>query len=196
MVVGLTGGIGSGKTTVAKMFAELGVPVYNSDQRAKALYTELPELKAHIIAKFGQESYLQDKLNTAFLAQRVFNNKANLKWLNQTIHPLVANDFKNWVEGQTAPYLIKEAAILFESGAYKSCDKVITVMAEQEERIKRVMNRDGATREEVLARMAKQLSDDERANRSDYVINNSSLQLVNKHVLELHQQLLNTAEND
>lgn len=196
MVVGLTGGIGSGKSSVAQMFAKLGVPIYNSDHRAKALYTEIDELKAKIRSKFGEDSYVQGQLNTTFIAKMVFANKANLQWLNETIHPLVAEDFKNWAAAQSYYYVMKEAAILFESGAYKSCRKVVTIEANHEERIRRVMKRDGVSRKEVLVRMSKQLSDDERSKRSDYVIFNSNLQLVKKHVLELHQQLLKISKNE
>lgn len=196
MVVGLTGGIGSGKTTVAKMFSQLGVSIYNSDQRAKALYTELPELKQKITAKFGAEAYVNNHLNAPFLAQKVFTNPNHLKWLNATMHPLVAQDFNQWVKAQNSAYVIKEAAILFESGAFKGCDVIITVSAPQDERIARVIKRDSVSKKQVEARLAKQLTDAEREKRADYVINNTSLQLVTKHVLELHQQLLNTCANE
>ena len=135
MVVGLTGGIGSGKSTIAKAFAALGIAVFNSDEQAKALIATDAQVKERIIAAFGEEAYHNGEYNRAYIAQIVFNNSEKLAILNGIVHPALAKYFKQWAKEQTSPYVLKEAAILFESGSYKDCDYIITVTAPEEVRI-------------------------------------------------------------
>lgn len=189
--IGITGNIGSGKTTVAKVFATLGIPVYDADSRAKALMHESPEIKEGLIALIGPEAYsLDGALNRAFVASIVFPDPAMLAQLNAIVHPAVAKDFDNWVKQQHAPYVLKEAALLYESGSYKSLHKIIVVHCPQELRIERAMQRDGATREAIVSRMEKQMSEEEKIGRADYVLDNSGKVLLLPQVMELHKQLL------
>ena len=159
-IAGITGGIGSGKTTAAKFFEELGVPVYNSDTRAKLIQNENSEVKVKIIEAFGDEAYNQSGLNRVYIAKQVFNNNEKLKQLNQIVHPAVFNDFEEWKKQQTSKIIMKEAAILIESGSYKDCDVVISVLMDKEKRIQRIMARDGFTEEQVMARINNQISDE------------------------------------
>ncbi len=191
--VGLTGGIGSGKTTIAKIFEVLGIPVYNSDIRAKEiLYSE--NILKKIKENFGEKVFEKGILSKKKLAQIVFSDKNKLQILNNIIHPAVAKDFAQWYKMQTAPYIIKEAAILFESGAYKTMDYIITVYAPKNERIKRVIKRDGITEKEVLARIKNQWSDIKKIKNADYVIKNYNSFLVIPQVLKIHQELLNLSK--
>ena len=189
MVVGLTGGIGSGKTTVASIFEKLGIPVYNSDQRAKDLYSESQELKKLMQAHFGVDIYTGNEINRPKLAEIVFNNKAELEVLNAFVHPLLQRDFEYWNENQKAPYVLREAAILIESGAYKLCDKIIVITANKEVRIKRVTQRDNTTQEQVKSRIANQLSDSERLKFADFKISNNTNDSLIEQVLQIHTQL-------
>lgn len=174
-VIGLTGGIGTGKTTVAEIFKNKGYGVYNSDQRAKELMTEDTELKHQIIQLLGEESYLpNDELNRKFIAQKIFSNKELLKKQNALVHPAVAKDFLLWKEKQNKEFCIKEAAILFESGSYKQFDKVILVSAPLEIRIKRVKERDSASEEEIRKRIENQANQEELEKLADFVIENQS----------------------
>ncbi|QTV04569.1 dephospho-CoA kinase [Faecalibacter bovis] len=188
-IIGLTGGIGSGKTTAAKYFEELGFPLYNSDLRARKIQNENPEVIQKIKNLFGEEAYNEDGMNRHFIAAQTFNDKDKLQQLNAIVHPAVFNDFKNWVDEQNSAYVIKEAAILIESGSYKDCDIIISVIADKEIRIARTIERDGLTREQILTRMANQLSDDERKEFSDYVIDNS------QDLTYLYQQVKNIVDN-
>ncbi|MBO6213484.1 dephospho-CoA kinase [Algoriella sp.] len=172
-IAGITGGIGSGKTTAAKFFEELGVPVYNSDTRAKLIQNENSEVKVKIIEAFGDEAYNQSGLNRVYIAKQVFNNNEKLKQLNQIVHPAVFNDFEEWKKQQTSKIIMKEAAILIESGSYKDCDVVISVLMDKEKRIQRIMTRDGFTEEQVMARINNQISDEERIQKSDFIIDNN-----------------------
>ena len=175
MVVGLTGGIGSGKSTIAKAFAALGIAVFNSDEQAKALIATDAQVKERIIAAFGEEAYHNGEYNRAYIAQIVFNNSEKLAILNGIVHPALAEYFKRWAKEQTSPYVLKEAAILFESGSYKDCDYIITVTAPEEVRIARVMARDHCTEAQVRARMAQQWSENidlEKAKKEVKRINN------------------------
>ena len=172
-VAGITGGIGSGKTTAGKFFEELGVPVYNSDTRAKIIQNENPEVKVKIIATFGNEAYNETGMNRPFIAQQVFQNKEKLMQLNAIVHPAVFHDFEEWKKQQTSNIIMKEAAILIESGSYKDCNVVISVLVDLEKRIARTIERDGFTREQVLERINKQISDEERIAKSDFVIDNN-----------------------
>ena len=172
-IAGITGGIGSGKTTAAKFFEELGVPVYNSDTRAKIIQNENSEVKVKSIEAFGDEAYNQSGLNRVYIAKQVFNNNEKLKQLNQIVHPAVFNDFEEWKKQQTSKIIMKEAAILIESGSYKDCDVVISVLMDKEKRIQRIMARDGFTEEQVMARINNQISDEERIQKSDFIIDNN-----------------------
>ncbi len=189
-IIGLTGGIGSGKTTVAKMFAELGIPVYNSDVEAKILTNTSEAIRKELILLLGDETYKNGKLDRKFLADKIFNDKVLLQKVNAIIHPKVGEHFKNWVANQTAPYVIKEAAILFESGSNVQCDLVILVTASKKERIRRVMDRDQVSKTEVEARMNNQWNDSEKIKLSNFVIQNETLPETKIQVETIHSQLI------
>lgn len=193
MVVGLTGGIGSGKSTIAKAFAALGIAVFNSDEQAKALIATDAQVKERIIAAFGEEAYHNGEYNRAYIAQIVFNNSEKLAILNGIVHPALAEYFKRWAKAQTSPYVLKEAAILFESGSYKDCDYIITVTAPEEVRIARVMARDHCTEAQVRARMAQQWSDAQRIALSNAVIENIDLEKAKKEVRRINNELRMTS---
>jgi dephospho-CoA kinase len=186
--IGLTGGIGSGKSTVAKIFEVLGIPVYYADEEAKRLMNEDPGLKEEIIRHFGKEAYNLSGLNRGYLAKIVFNDESKLRLLNSLTHPRTINHAESWIGDQSSPYIIKEAALLFESGAYKQLDKIIGVAAPLELRIERVMERDGSTREDVLKRISRQMDEDEKISRCDYVISNDEKDAIVPQVLKLHEQ--------
>jgi dephospho-CoA kinase len=190
MIVGLTGGIGSGKSTVAKMFMDLGVPVYLADDEAKKLLSGDPSVRKSVEKLLGEKAYIGDKPDRAYIASQVFDNSKKLESLNKIIHPAVKKHFKNWYTLQVAPYVIKEAAILFESGSNDDCDAVITVTAPPEIRIERVILRDHTTEEAVKARMKHQWSDEEKLKLSDFVITNTSLKKTQDQVRKIHGQLL------
>ncbi len=195
--VGITGGIGSGKSTVSGIFSQWGIPVYNSDDRAKWLLSNDVDLMDQIKKLFGQESYSNNKLNRAHIANIVFQNHDLLKQLNAIVHPLVKIDFENWLLLQKKePLVIKEAAILIESGAYKELDILIVVFANKEIRIKRVMNRDNVAKEDVEKRMETQLSDSERLKFAHYSIeNNKDQSNLKRQVGALYKQLLSYPKN-
>ncbi|WP_312355778.1 dephospho-CoA kinase [Empedobacter sp.] len=172
-VAGITGGIGSGKSTAAKFFEELGIPVYNSDTRAKTIQNENSEVKVKIIAAFGEEAYNENGLNKPYLSKQVFQNNEKLKLLNSIVHPAVFQDFEDWKKAQKSDIVMKEAAILIESGSYKDCDVVISVVVDIETRIARTIERDDLSREEILARINNQISDEERIAKSDFIIDNN-----------------------
>mgnify|MGYP001593801693 CR=1 FL=1 len=193
--IGLTGGIGSGKTTVAKIFQVLGIPVYYADDVAKKLMNTDASLKEAIIKHFGAQAYHSGgELDRKYIASVVFNDTAKLKLLNSLTHPATIRDAEEWMKklaesgGQKAPYIIKEAALLFESGANKSVDKVIGVYAPLPLRIRRVMKRDGLTEEEVTKRISRQMDEEEKMKRCDFVITNNEEQLLLPQVLELHNK--------
>ncbi|WP_200890795.1 dephospho-CoA kinase [Pedobacter lusitanus] len=192
--IGITGGIGSGKTTVCKVFEKLGIPVFYADTVAKDIMITDPVLREGIIQTFGKESYTTDgKLNNKHIAGIVFNDKEQLARLNGLVHPAVFRAFDSWQKTIPAdiPYTLKEAALLFESGSYKMCDKSILVTAPADVKIQRVMERDGVTRAQVEARMDKQLSDEEKKKMADFLITNDESQPVILQVLELHHQFIN-----
>jgi len=189
MVVGLTGGIGSGKSTIAKAFAALGIAVFNSDEQAKVLIATDAQVKKRIIAAFGEEAYQNGEYNRAYIAQIVFNNSEKLAILNGIVHPALAKYFNQWAKKQTSPYVLKEAAILFESGSYKDCDYIITVTAPEEVRIARVMARDHCTEAQVRARMAQQWSDAQRIALSNAVIENVDLESAKEQVKRINDEL-------
>ena len=195
-LVGLTGGIGSGKTTIANFFKELGVPIYIADTEAKALMNRSKVIKRKLIALFGDNAYQNGKLNRDFLSKQIFNDKDLLQKMNAIVHPKVASHFKRWVKKQEAPYVISEAAILFENGSYKKYDYIITVTAPEEVRLKRVMSRDNSSKEKVKSVMNNQWKDEEKIKLSDYVIQNINLEEAKAQVLQIHQNLLQKLQKD
>jgi len=186
--IGLTGGIGSGKTTVSRIFESLGVPVYNADDNAKRLLASDNELKNRIIEIFGEASFKGDEPDRKYLAAIVFNDKNKLELLNAMVHPVTIKDAEAWMRKQTTPYVIKEAAILFESGASENLDYVIGVSAPQHIRVKRVMDRDNLSIDEVMKRITRQIDEDMKMKLCDFVITNNDLQLVIPQVLALHEK--------
>jgi len=189
-IVGLTGGIGSGKTTVANHFKSLGVPVYIADDAAKEVMGT-PEIIAAIEAQFGPAVFTDDEPDKRKLAAVVFNDPQALQKLNNIIHPAVRKHFSEWFLRQHYPYVIREAAILFESGSYKDCDYIITVTAPLETRISRVMLRDNVTRNDVLKRVQNQWTDAMRIAKSDFLIENVDANQTNAKTEEIHAFLLN-----
>ncbi|MCB9246161.1 MAG: dephospho-CoA kinase [Flavobacteriales bacterium] len=196
--IGITGGIGAGKTTVCKIFEQLGVPVYYADVRAKELMHEQDDLKKKIRQAFGWDAYdKKEELNRPYLAKIVFNDPRQLSILNQIVHPAVFDDYNRWVTEQSKsgiPYSVKEAALLIESGSYKQLDKIIVITCPIDLRIERIMKRDHLRREEVLKRMENQLSDRERLDHADCVIRNGSNNSLILQVMELHRSFLKEAE--
>ena len=188
--IGITGGIGSGKSTVGHIFETLGIPVYYADDAAKRLMNEDAELKQQVEQLFGDAAYTNGKLDRAYLSAQVFNNPDKLAILNALVHPATIADAAKWMQQQSAPYAIKEAALIFESGAQENLDKVIGVFAPKSVRIKRVMNRNGITREEVMARMNKQINETIKMRLCNYIITNDEQQLLIPQVLALHKLLL------
>ncbi len=192
--IGLTGGIGSGKSTVAGIFEVLGIPVYYSDQASKRLMTENEELKASIINHFGAEAYSGCILDRKFLAGQVFNNNEKLALLNSLVHPVTIKDAADWFERQTSPYVLKEAALIFESGSNKYLDFVIGVEAPQALRIQRAMERDRISAQQVEDRMSKQMDEFEKMRLCNFVIVNDEQQMVTPQVLALHEKFLEMAK--
>lgn len=184
--IGITGGIGSGKTTVCKIFQTLGIPIYDADSEAKKLMNSHPELVNAIKHTFGEGAYGADgQLERQYLASRVFNNEEALNQLNGIVHPVVIQAAIDWAEAQDAPYTIKEAALMFQSGSYVHNDVNVVVAAPDELRISRVTKRDGLTEEQVRARMDKQWPQDEQIRKADYVVWNDGTRLLIPQVLEL-----------
>ncbi len=190
-IVGLTGGIGSGKTTVANFFKELGVPIYIADAEAKKLMTKNVELQQKIKALLGTDAYQNGELNRKYIAEQVFKNPEKLRALNNLVHPVVAEDFKKWINSQNAVFVIKESALLFETGDYKNCDVVILVKASMDERIRRVMKRDAISKDGVTERISHQWSDEKKELLSNYIIENTNISLTKKIVFNTYVNLLN-----
>ena len=191
MIVALTGGIGSGKTTVGKMFVDLGVPVYNSDQWAKKLMGSSKKIKKAITQLLGEQAYDGNELNKKYISEVVFNNKLLLQDLNKIVHPAVREHFSSWARKQDYPYVIQEAAIIFENKGHEFYDKIVLVTAPEKTRIERVISRDGVSEKEILARMDNQWSDQKKIALSDFVIENNDLQRTQKQVQTIHNLLLN-----
>src|SRR5579863_6209422 len=190
--IGITGNIGGGKTTVSKIFEILGVPVFYADDAAKKVMTTDTKLISDLKGAFGEAAYFDDgSLNRKHIAGIVFNDEEQLAKLNALVHPAVFRSFDSWV-AQIAgvPYVMKEAALLFESSSYKMCDKTVMVTAPLELRIKRVTQRDGLTREEILSRNSRQYSEEKKIDLADFVIRNDDTELVIPQVLQLHEQFL------
>jgi dephospho-CoA kinase len=193
--VGLTGGIGSGKSTVAKVFEVLGIPVYYADDAAKRLMCEDEELKEAIKMHFGNDIYTGASLNRKLLADIVFKDPGKLKLLNSLVHPVTLKDAETWMANQATPYAIKEAALIFESGAQEQLDYVIGVTAPAPLRIQRTMHRDSITREAVIARMDKQLDEAIKIKLCDFIIKNDEQEMLLPQAIALHEKLLNMAGN-
>ena len=187
--IGLTGGIGSGKSTVAKIFEQLGIPVYYADSAAKRIMNADPILMAELVNSFGSEVYVDGELNRAHLSGIVFNDKKKLDLLNSIVHPATIRDSESWMSSQKAPYAIKEAALIFESGSQDQLDYVIGVSAPESLRIQRAMQRDGLTREAVKERIQNQLSESIKMRLCHFVIRNDEQQLVIPQVIELDRKL-------
>lgn len=187
--IGITGGIGSGKSTVCRMFAELGVPVYDSDSEAKRLMHENASLREAICREFGAESYTGGELNRGYLASCIFGDDDARRRLNALVHPAVMSDFAAWAERQTSDYVILESAILFEAGLESSVDLTIAVMAPEPLRVARAMARDGAAEQAVRSRMACQLSDDEMCRRADMSMINIDLDELREEVAQCDKKL-------
>lgn len=189
--VGLTGGIGTGKTLVSRIFSELRIPVFYGDAEAKKAYANAAVLEK-VRKSFGEEVFKNGVVSYKKLAQIVFNDKAKLEALNSIIHPFLFSNFEKWMEEQkNAPYVIMEAAILYESSFHPMFDKVITVSAPEELCIERVVKRDGTSREEVLKRLRNQLPDNIKTTKADFVIINDGVAMLLPQVLDVHRKLLN-----
>lgn len=191
--IGITGGIGSGKSFVCRLFSQLGIPIYYADDRAKELIATDVSLRERIVQLLGSEALTENGLDKAYVAKRVFAEKPLLEQLNAIIHPVVTEDFEKWVENQSAPFVLKEAAILVETGSYKQLDKLILVTAPEEIRIERVLKRDKITREEVLQRMRNQFPDEEKIPVADFVIENDGTKLLLPQVVGIYRELVQLA---
>lgn len=190
IVVGLTGGIGSGKTTIAKCFQSQGIPVYIADKEAKALMNRSKVIKRKLTALFGENAYKNGVLNREYLASKIFSDKTLLSQMNAIVHPKVASHFKRWLKKQDSPYIIKEAAIIFENNLEYQYDYIITVVADENLRIERVIQRDNASKEKVESIIRNQLSDEEKIKKSHFIIKNNNLEEAQKQAQDIHQTLL------
>ncbi len=193
--IGLTGGIGSGKSTVAKIFEVLGIPVYYADTEAKRLMNSNEKIKESLRQHFGEATYKNEELDRKYLADIVFNNPEKLELLNALIHPVTIKDAEEWMQRQAAPYSIKEAALLFESGAAENLDFVIGVYAPQALRIKRVIKRDNLSQDEIVKRINRQVNEEMKMKLCDFVITNNEQELLIPQVLKLHQHFISLANS-
>ena len=189
-VVGITGGIGSGKTTIAKVFKAMEIPVYYADNEAKALMNRSKVIRRKLIALFGESAYNEEGLNRSYLRTQIFNDASLLAKMNAIVHPKVASHFKKWINKQNSEYVLKEVAIIFENNLQAQYDYIITVVADEEHRIARVMKRDNITKSEVQAIISNQLSDEEKIKHSDFVIVNNDLSEAKTQANIIHQQIL------
>ena len=190
VIVGITGGIGSGKTTVSKYFKAFDIPIYHADNEAKALMNRSKVIKRKITHLFGNNAYKNDVLNRDYLRKQIFNDNNLLKQMNAIVHPKVGAHFKRWVKKQNAPYILKEAAIIFENNLEHQYDYIILVIADEKERIKRVMLRDNKTEAEVKVIIDNQLSDRDKLSKSDFVITNNGIKDLETQVKTVHKELL------
>jgi dephospho-CoA kinase len=188
--IGLTGGIGSGKSTVARIFEVLNIPVYYADAASKRLMNEDEELKDKIKKAFGEDAYINGELNRKYLSDRVFNDSQKINLLNSLVHPATIKDALEWMRMQKAPYVIKEAALIFESGSNRDLDYVIGVKSPIDLRVKRSMARDNISEDQVHARMNKQMDEEAKIRLCDYVIENDEQQMLIPQVLALHGKFL------
>ncbi len=194
--LGVTGGIGSGKTSVCRVFKVLGIPVFAADYEAKEIMNSDVYVKDKINSIAGKDLYHEGILDRPGLASLIFNNKILLEKVNSLIHPIVFDRFIRWESDQSAPYVIMEAAILFESGAVNLVDRIATIIAPDEERIERVMRRNNLTREQILERIDSQISDEARISRSDYLIYNSDKDMIIPVILKIHEDLIMLGNTD
>lgn len=189
--IGLTGGIGAGKSTAAKLFEFLGVPVYYADDAAKELMNIDATIREKIISSFGNETYLDNILQRKILAKKVFGNELEIQKINAIVHPVVFAHFDQWcLERSHLPYIVKEAALIFETILYQKLDKVIHVTAPEELRIARVMLRDGCSKQDVLDRIARQLGEEEKLKRADFILYNDEIHPLVPQVVSLHQKMM------
>ncbi len=190
--IGITGCIGSGKSTVSKIFVQLGIPVYDADSQAKKMMITSQDVITGVISIFGKDSYnLDGTLNRKFISEKAFHQKDLLLQLNAIVHPAVSNDFDEWSEQHaSSSYILKEAALMFESDSYKQVEKIIVVTAPEELRITRAINRDHISRSDVLSRMKNQFTEEEKLSRADFEIKNNEEELLIPQVLKLHQQFI------
>ncbi len=191
--VGLTGGMGSGKSTVAQVFSSLGIPVFYADDEAKKLLDESPKIREKITALFGAEMYADAKLNRKLLASHIFNDKSAIEKVNNIVHPAVAASFEVWSTAQKAFYVLQEAAILFETGGYKRFDKNILVTAPQSVRVNRIIERDKLPEAQIIARMQNQWDENHKIPLADFVILNDGSAMLLPQILRIHEDLLRFA---
>jgi len=194
--IGLTGGLGSGKSTVAQIFEVLGIPVYYADTATKLLLDENENIKSAVIKSFGEAAYPEGKLDRKYLAEIVFNDPGKLELLNSIVHPPTIQHAVEWFDKQTTPYVIKEAALIFESGSHQTLDHVIGVKAPLHLRLQRAILRDNITKEQAMARINKQINEEIKIRLCDFVIVNDEQQLVIPQVLELHNKFLEISKQD
>ena len=190
MKLGITGGIGSGKTSVCRVFNVLGIPVFSADAEAREIMDSDPEIIEKVKRITGTDLYASGSLARMELAGLIFNNENLLKEINAVVHPVVFEHFRIWEKSVSAPYVIMEAAILFESGASELVDRIVTVVAPVEERIERVVRRNNLTREQVISRMKNQLNDEDKIRRSDYIIYNSEHEMIIPSILKIHEEII------
>ncbi len=188
--IGITGGIGSGKTYVSSVFQSLGIPIFNADIQAKKIMTSSEKLIKLVKEEFGNDIYKDSDLNKEKLASIVFSNSDKLQKLNSLVHPIVKEEFNNWYKKQTSPYVIKEAAILFESNSHIGLDAVICISAPLELRMKRLLNRDDCSEKEIKKRIENQISQEEKQKLSDYIIVNDEKELLLPKIIKIHKELL------
>ena len=190
VVVGITGGIGSGKTTISNYLKSFGIPLYVADKEAKALMNRSKVIKQKLIQLFGDKAYVDGKLNRPFLAKMIFKDKSLLNQMNAIVHPKVASHFKRWLKKQDAPYILKEAAIIFENNLQSNYDYIITVVANENLRIERILDREDTTRDKIKAVINNQWTDSHKKKLSDFVISNNDLDQAKKQALQIHKKLL------
>lgn len=193
--IGLTGGIGSGKSTVAAIFEILGTPVFYADEAARKIINEDVDLINEIKSNFGEESYIEGKLNRNYISSIVFSDKTKLEQLNALVHPATIQYAANWMSKQNSKYVIKEAALIFESGSHEQLDYIIGVSSPLETRLSRVAKRDHISTEEVKKRMEKQMNEDKKISLCDFVIVNDEMKLLIPQVIALHEHLMKLSEN-
>ena len=188
--VAITGGIGTGKTTISNMFSDKGVPVFNSDEIAKEIMSTNPLLKNEIVTAFGDKVYDKNRLNKEYLSDAIFNNETLLKKINAIVHPYVADEFNSWIEEQDSKYIIYESAIIFENQVEDFFDKIICVTASEEDVISRVMKRNNFSVDKIKSIINKQLPNDAKIQKSDYVIENINISKLSDKVLEIHNDIM------
>jgi dephospho-CoA kinase len=188
--LGVTGGMGSGKTTVCKVFEVLGIPVFSADDEAKKIQDNDRDLQIKINSLAGRDLFPSGRLDRPELAKLIFNNKELLEKVNSLIHPVVSSSFREWVKKQDSPYSIMEAAILFESGAFRLMDKILTVVTPLEERIERLIRGNRLSREQIIERIKNQIDDESRVKQSDFVISNSENDMIIPAIIGIHEEML------